>query len=140
MLGLWIFLIMSICSSSVFSRKKVLQEQNYRCQGCGSHVSIEYSTKFRLCGYTGKYYCTGCHRNQVAVIPSRVLDEWNFKLYPVTVFAYHLLEEIWYSPLFDIDTVNPSLFDRIPALSDARNNRKSLRFAKDHILACRWVQ
>lgn len=119
-------------------RKKALQDQNFRCRGCGIQVSLEYCGTFRLCGYTGQYYCTACHRNQMSVIPARILDDWNFKLYPVAVGAYRLLEEIWYSPLFYVATINAQLF-RVPALASARKVRGSLRLARDHIFACRWV-
>lgn len=73
----------------------------------------------------------------MSVIPARVLDDWNFKLYPVAAFAYHLLEEIWSSPLFQVSTINPDLYGRITALDVARFSRMRLRCVKDHISACR---
>lgn len=120
------------------SRKKKLQEQNYRCRGCGSYVTLEYSKTFRFCVYTGQYYCTACHRNQLSVIPAYVLDDWNFKLYPVSVVAYRLLDDIWFSPLFNISSINPQLFSRAPVLQ-ARKLRGALQLARKHVLACRSV-
>lgn len=75
----------------------------------------------------------------MSIIPGRVLDDWDFKLYPVSVVAYRLLEEIWFSPLFHISTIDPLLFKRVPVLSRARSLRGSLRLARDHVVACRLV-
>lgn len=75
----------------------------------------------------------------MSIIPARVLDDWDFKLYPVSVVAYRLLEDIWFSPLFHISTIDPLLFKRVPVLSRARSLRAALRLAKDHVMACRLV-
>lgn len=55
------------------SRKTVIQKQNFRCAGCGMRISPNYMKNFRYCSYLGKYHCTGCHRNQVSIIPAKVL-------------------------------------------------------------------
>lgn len=55
------------------NRKVVIQRQNFRCAGCGMRISPNYMKSFRYCWYLGKYHCTGCHRNQVSIIPAKVL-------------------------------------------------------------------
>lgn len=119
------------------SKKKVLEEQKYRCRGCGMHATAGRMSKFRLCGYTEQYYCTGCHRNQMSVIPARVLEEWDFKLQPVSVFAYRFLEDIWTNPVFNVETINPALYGRVRNLSGARGLRQSYGLVRSHLLACR---
>lgn len=33
----------------------------------------------RQCDYTGQYYCSLCHWNDLAVIPARVVHNWDFE-------------------------------------------------------------
>lgn len=33
----------------------------------------------RQCDYTGLYYCSSCHWNDQAVIPARVIHNWDFE-------------------------------------------------------------
>lgn len=56
-------------------------KQNYRCAGCGMKVAVEYAHRYRYCEYLGKYFCTGCHTNQLAVIPGKILTKWDFTRY-----------------------------------------------------------
>lgn len=59
-------------------RKKLMSKQKYRCAGCGMRVASQYASKFRYCNYLGRYFCTGCHTNQLALIPGRILQKWDF--------------------------------------------------------------
>ncbi|KAG8246732.1 hypothetical protein J6590_078254 [Homalodisca vitripennis] len=59
-------------------RRKLMSKQNYRCAGCGMQVAQQYANKFRYCEYLGRYFCTGCHTNQLAIIPGRVIQKWDF--------------------------------------------------------------
>lgn len=33
----------------------------------------------RQCDYTGQYYCSHCHWNDLAIIPARVVHNWDFE-------------------------------------------------------------
>lgn len=68
-------------SLSPSSRRVLLARQGYLCAGCGMRVEPQYASKFRYCEYLGRYFCTACHRNQVAVIPGKVLAKWDFNRY-----------------------------------------------------------
>ncbi|GLH04088.1 Uncharacterized protein GBIM_09869 [Gryllus bimaculatus] len=59
-------------------RRVLMAKQNYRCAGCGMKVAVEYAHRFRYCEYLGRFFCTGCHTNQLALIPGRVLTRWDF--------------------------------------------------------------
>ncbi|XP_054282371.1 run domain Beclin-1-interacting and cysteine-rich domain-containing protein-like isoform X2 [Macrosteles quadrilineatus] len=59
-------------------RRILMAKQNYRCAGCGLTVAQQYAGRFRYCEYLGRYFCTGCHTNQLAVIPGRVIQKWDF--------------------------------------------------------------
>ncbi|XP_073832712.1 run domain Beclin-1-interacting and cysteine-rich domain-containing protein rubicon [Musca autumnalis] len=120
-------------------RKELLRKQNYRCAGCGMRVSPQYVQSFRYCTYLGKYHCTGCHRNQISATPAKILQNWDFKCYPVSVFAYRLLEQMSTYPLFYVPDLNPALYFRSKSLLSARNSRLQLKFVKDFIRTCRFA-
>lgn len=120
-------------------RKRMLQLQNHRCAGCGMVVTPSLSHYFRYCEYLGKYHCTGCHRNQISVIPARVLDRWDFSCNQVSVFAYRLLEQIWKVPLFRVPDLNKELYSKVRALRLARHRRTQLKYIKDFIKLCRFA-
>uniref|UniRef100_T1PLU9 Phorbol-ester/DAG-type domain-containing protein n=1 Tax=Musca domestica TaxID=7370 RepID=T1PLU9_MUSDO len=120
-------------------RKELLKKQNYRCAGCGMRVSPQYVQSFRYCTYLGKYHCTGCHRNQISATPAKILQSWDFKCYPVSVFAYRLLEQMYAYPLFYVPDLNPALYFRSKSLLSARNRRLQLKYVKDFIRTCRFA-
>uniref|UniRef100_A0A1A9WAH2 Phorbol-ester/DAG-type domain-containing protein n=1 Tax=Glossina brevipalpis TaxID=37001 RepID=A0A1A9WAH2_9MUSC len=121
------------------NRKVLLQKQNYRCAGCGMRVSQQYVRSFRYCTYLGKYHCTGCHRNQISATPAKILQMWDFRCYPVSVFAYRLLEQMYTYPLFYVPDLNPELYVKSKSLLNARKKRLQLKFVKDFIRACRFA-
>ncbi|XP_055841296.1 run domain Beclin-1-interacting and cysteine-rich domain-containing protein isoform X2 [Episyrphus balteatus] len=121
-------------------RKLLIQKQNYRCAGCGMRVPVSHIKSFRYCTYLGKYHCTGCHRNQISAIPSKVLHLWDFKFYPVSVFAYRLLEQMWTYPLFYVPDLNPALYVKSKQLRNARLRRVQAQFVKEFITVCRFAE
>lgn len=121
-------------------RKLLIQKQNYRCAGCGMRVPVSHIKSFRYCTYLGKYHCTGCHRNQISAIPSKVLHLWDFKFYPVSVFAYRLLEQMWTYPLFYVPDLNPALYIKIKQLRNARLKRVQTQYVKEFITICRFAE
>ncbi|XP_054728320.1 uncharacterized protein LOC129237538 isoform X1 [Anastrepha obliqua] len=121
------------------SRKELIRKQNNRCAGCGMRVSRQYVNSFRYCTYLGKFHCTGCHRNQISPIPAKILQTWDFKCYPVSVFSYRLLEQMYLYPLFYVPDLNPALYIDNKALLSARKKRVHLKFVKDFIKCCRFA-
>lgn len=59
----------------------LMAKQNFRCAGCSMKVVPKYASRFRYCDYLGRYFCTFCHTNQVALIPARILQKWDFTRY-----------------------------------------------------------
>ncbi|GAB0089314.1 uncharacterized protein DMENIID0001_038340 [Sergentomyia squamirostris] len=121
------------------NRKELINQQNFRCAGCGMRVAKAYAHKLRYCAYLGKYHCTGCHRNQISAIPARVLERWDFSCHPVSVFSYRLLDQIWSFPLFRIPDLNAALYEKVRILSMARMKRIQLKFIEDFIRSCRFA-
>ncbi|XP_066589438.1 run domain Beclin-1-interacting and cysteine-rich domain-containing protein isoform X2 [Prorops nasuta] len=120
-------------------RRTLIAKQNYRCAGCGMSVAVKYADKFRYCEYLGRYFCTGCHTNQVALIPGKILSKWDFIRYPVSNFSYRLLDQMMMDPLLPVNYVNPLLYRRIKQLERTRVLRTQLFYLKDFIVTCRFA-
>ncbi|XP_076269262.1 run domain Beclin-1-interacting and cysteine-rich domain-containing protein rubicon isoform X2 [Rhynchophorus ferrugineus] len=122
------------------ARKTLMEKQNYRCAGCGMKVAEKYASKYRYCNYLGKYFCTGCHKNQVAYLPARVLYKWDFKEYQVSTFSYKLLEQMYYDPLFRIFDLNKNAKKLCGNLEFVRKYRLGLIYLKEYIFTCRFAE
>jgi len=121
-------------------RKRCMLQQANRCAGCGIKIAPAYIHKLRYCDYIGKYFCTSCHKMQVSVIPARVLEKWDFTLYPVSNFAYKWLDQIWNLPLFHVSDLNPKLYQKVKSLTAAREARLQLKYVSDFIKECRFTE
>ncbi|NWI10761.1 DEFI8 protein, partial [Crypturellus soui] len=57
-----------------------LDSQDYRCAECRAPISLRgVPGEARQCDYTGLYYCSSCHWNDLAVIPARAIHNWDFE-------------------------------------------------------------
>ncbi|XP_072388660.1 run domain Beclin-1-interacting and cysteine-rich domain-containing protein isoform X1 [Diabrotica undecimpunctata] len=121
-------------------RKDIIAKQNYRCAGCSMRVAPKYASRFRYCEYLGRFFCTGCHKNQVALIPAKVIQKWDFKSYPVSTFSYRLLEQMYTDPLFRIFSVNKNIGKMSKSLEFYKKLRLGLHYLKDFILTCRYAE
>lgn len=124
---------------SAATRSQLLTRQQYRCAGCGMHVQRQYQQHFRYCNYLGKFLCTGCHRNQLSAIPAKILQNWDFRCYEVSSFAYRLIEQMYTFPLFHVPDLNPQLYARQKLLTRARRCRQQLKYVRDFIASCRFA-
>uniref|UniRef100_A0A2S2R9S8 Run domain Beclin-1 interacting and cystein-rich containing protein n=1 Tax=Sipha flava TaxID=143950 RepID=A0A2S2R9S8_9HEMI len=120
-------------------RKNLMEQQGYKCAGCGTKVAVKYASKFRYCFYLGRYFCTGCHVNKTAVIPGRIIAKWDFSKYPVSCFSFALLEQMLFDPLFNIADLNSVLYKRARGLDRVRLYRLQLYYIKDFIFSCRYA-
>ncbi|NWY29384.1 RUBIC protein, partial [Pheucticus melanocephalus] len=102
------------------ARKVAVAKQNYRCAGCGIRTDPDYIKRLRYCEYLGKYFCQCCHENAQTVIPSRILRKWDFSKYYVSNFSKDLLSKIWSDPLFNVQAINPALYQKVKALNQVR--------------------
>ncbi|XP_061514146.1 run domain Beclin-1-interacting and cysteine-rich domain-containing protein [Anopheles gambiae] len=118
-------------------RRAQIQRQGNRCEGCGIKVHPAYLSRYRYCHYTGKYNCSGCHKNQMAIIPARVIQRWDFTVLPVSVFAYRVLGDIWSTPLYRVNHLYPDLYGSVKSLRAARLARVNVKYVKDFIMNCR---
>jgi run domain Beclin-1 interacting cysteine-rich containing protein len=118
----------------------LIAKQNYRCAGCSMKVAPQYASRFRYCDYLGRYFCTGCHTNQLALIPGRVLQKWDFNRYPVSSFSYRLLEQMYSDPLFRVFELNKHIWKMSKNLQFCRRFRLGLFHLKDFIFVCKYAE
>uniref|UniRef100_A0A182YR77 DUF4206 domain-containing protein n=1 Tax=Anopheles stephensi TaxID=30069 RepID=A0A182YR77_ANOST len=118
-------------------RRAQIVRQSNRCEGCGIKVNPAYLSRYRYCHYTGKYNCSGCHKNQMAIIPARVIQRWDFTVLPVSVFAYRVLGDIWSTPLYRVNHLYPELYSNVKSLRMVRQARINVKYVKDFIVNCR---
>lgn len=71
----------------------------------------------RLCDYDGNYYCTACHWNSLAVIPARVIHNWDMDKRRVCQASAQLLRITSKQPLIHLEQLNAKLFSFISELS-----------------------
>lgn len=45
--------------------------------GCAAAGGVP--SEARQCDYTGLYYCSSCHWNDLAVVPARAIHNWDFE-------------------------------------------------------------
>ena len=99
-----------------------------------------YMRRYRYCEYLGKFFCPRCHSNEMAVIPARVLHRWDFAHYHVSNFAHDLLRRMIDDPLYNVDDVNPALYQRVKAMARAEECRVQLYHLKAFLSTCRRGQ
>lgn len=71
----------------------------------------------RLCDYSGLYYCQRCHWNSLAIIPARVIRNWDMEPKKVSRAAYQILNLLQSKPVLCLEDLNQKLFTLIPDLS-----------------------
>ncbi|CAJ1975122.1 unnamed protein product [Sphenostylis stenocarpa] len=134
-LGKTISLIVEIPPNK--SIKQLLEAQHHTCAGCHKHFDDGKTLiwdfvqtfgwgKPRLCEYTGQLFCSSCHTNETAVLPARVLHQWDFTHYPVSQLAKSYLDSIYEQPMLCVTAVNPFLLSKVPALLHIMSVRKKI--------------
>jgi hypothetical protein len=63
-------------------RKGEISEQENKCFECQEIIGIGMFSQIRYCEYYAKYFCKNCHTKKKFIIPSKILENWDTKLYP----------------------------------------------------------
>lgn len=93
----------------------------------------------RLCHYYGSYFCRDCHHKDTAVIPARVVHNWDFTPYPVSSEAHEVLQIISTRPLIHISSINPKLYTYIQGLKEIEVGMLGRALMSVVCGACGWV-
>ena len=71
-----------------------------------------------MCHFDGKSYCNQCHHGNHAIIPGRLLYNWEFQKRPVCNKCYKFLNHMETMPALDLSVINSSLYDYVPVLKE----------------------
>ncbi|XP_069828259.1 protein associated with UVRAG as autophagy enhancer [Dendropsophus ebraccatus] len=120
-------------------RDVVVESQNYLCAGCGTKVEPRYTNRLRYCDYLGKYFCDCCHHYSESSIPGRILLKWNFSKYYVSNFSKNLLDKIWDSHTFNVESENPALYKKVKDLNRVKEVQQQLIHIRKLVTTCRFA-
>ncbi|XP_040281382.1 protein associated with UVRAG as autophagy enhancer isoform X2 [Bufo bufo] len=121
-------------------RDEVVASQNFLCVGCGTKVELRYTNRLRYCDYLGKYFCDCCHHYSESSIPGRILSKWNFSKYYVSNFSKSVLDKIWDSHTFNVQTENPALYKKVKDLNRVKEVQEQLIHIRKLVTTCRFAE
>lgn len=78
------------------------------------------SLEARLCDYDGKFYCPLHHWNNTAIIPARIICNWQFEKKSVSQASFQLLNYRYKSKVYDLEQLNPKLFTYLESLTQIK--------------------
>ncbi|XP_068216110.1 pleckstrin homology domain-containing family M member 1-like [Palaemon carinicauda] len=113
-----------------------LDSQIYQCFECKSYIGMIYG-KPRVCNFDKRYYCYECHEDEVAVIPARLVHNWDLGTYTVCKKNFQWLNAIHNQPLIDLRTVNPKLYCHVDDLAEMQMLRTQLLYVRAYLFTCR---
>uniref|UniRef100_A0A146V862 Pleckstrin domain-containing family M member 1 n=1 Tax=Fundulus heteroclitus TaxID=8078 RepID=A0A146V862_FUNHE len=116
--------------------EKGLDIQGFKCTGCPQQIGPSRG-RARLCEFSGRYYCDSCHKGDTAIIPSRMVHNWDLNQREVSKKALHLLAQIEQEPLLNLEQLNPELVNHSESMAQAHSLRERLRLLGDYLLSCR---
>nr|XP_019835090.1 PREDICTED: differentially expressed in FDCP 8 homolog isoform X1 [Bos indicus] len=115
-----------------------LDSQDYRCAECRAPISLRgVPSEARQCDYTGQYYCSHCHWNDLAVIPARVVHNWDFEPRKVSRGSMRYLALMMSRPVLRLREINPLLFNYVEELVEIRKLRQDILLMKPYFITCR---
>ncbi|VIO89241.1 Uncharacterized protein BM_BM6875 [Brugia malayi] len=118
------------------SVRKLLEQQQYRCGGCGIKVAKVYCRRMRYCDYYGRVFCQRCHQGARSRIPARIVYQWNFKEYPVSDIAHRFLLDNHRQPVINVSAIDSRFYSRIRRLKKIRELRIKLVHIWSYIRLC----
>ncbi|CAL8382265.1 unnamed protein product [Arctogadus glacialis] len=115
-----------------------LDRQDYRCAECRTPVSLRgVPSEARQCDYTGQYYCSTCHWNDTAIVPARVIHNWEFEPRKVCRSSMRYLALMMSRPVLKLKEINPLLFNFVEELVEIRKLRQDVLLMKPYFITCK---
>ena len=123
-----------------------LSKQEFRCAECKSQLThsnnvnrntnaTKLVSKARLCDYSGLYFCENCHHGDTAIIPARVIHNWDFRPQPVSRAALQIISYLKNTAfhfdrpvLFNLVEINPMLYGLVDELIQIKVNARLCNF------------
>ncbi|XP_066296605.1 pleckstrin homology domain-containing family M member 1-like isoform X1 [Branchiostoma lanceolatum] len=116
-------------------REKGLDVQNFKCKECERQIGLIFG-KYRVCNYDGCYYCEECHVNEEAVIPARIILNWDFKKHKIAHSTKLFLLQVDEEPLINLEECNPDIYTYIKEMSEVKTLRLQLKYVKAYLFTC----
>lgn len=114
-----------------------LSSQYYKCYECQAPISYKAGClEPRQCDYTGFYYCPACHWNDEAIIPARVVHNWDFTQYKVCRASRQYLKLMYKRPVISFQSTHTHLFKYVEELNEMRKLREEILMMKVYFLSC----
>ncbi|XP_073785148.1 differentially expressed in FDCP 8 homolog isoform X1 [Danio rerio] len=115
-----------------------LDKQDYRCSECRTPISLRgIPNEARQCDYTGQYYCSSCHWNDTAIVPARVIHNWEFEPRKVCRSSMRYLALMMPRPVLRLKEINPLLFNFVEDLVEIRKLRQDILLMKPYFITCK---
>eukprot|EP00731_Ephydatia_muelleri_P015482 Em0008g1202a len=116
-----------------------LDAQDYKCAGCGCPLGIIFG-EANVCHFDGKSYCGQCHHGNQAIIPGRVLFNWEFQKYSVCNKCHKFLRHVKSMPALDLSIINQSLYNYVSVLEEAHKLKVQLKELTPYLVSCKKRQ
>ncbi|KAM4034123.1 pleckstrin homology domain-containing family M member 1 [Anomaloglossus baeobatrachus] len=113
-----------------------LDTQNFKCAGCHKQIGFNFG-KAKLCAFSGLYYCDSCHQDEVSIIPSRIVHNWDLTERPVSRPALNFLRMVQEEPIFNLKCLNDRLYQHTQTMREIENSREKLRLLGEYLMTCR---
>ncbi|KAM3923514.1 pleckstrin homology domain-containing family M member 1 isoform 1-T2 [Leptodactylus fuscus] len=113
-----------------------LDTQNFKCAGCHKQIGFHFG-KAKLCEFSGLYYCDLCHLDEVSLIPSRMVHNWDLIERPVARAAVNFLKMVQDEPVFNVKCLNDRLYQHAHIMCEISHSREKLRLLGEYLITCR---
>ena len=94
------------------------------------------ATKVHQCDYSGRYYCSDCHKKTQYAVPARILYNWDFRPRPLALQSHEVLTFLSEREYINVERINPRLFDSVSSLAELREFRERIILYKAHFVQC----
>ncbi|KAI6214603.1 hypothetical protein M3Y94_00287800 [Aphelenchoides besseyi] len=120
--------------------EKSLYSQNYKCGECQTAIGFGSDLEPRLCDYNGRYYCPNCHWNDLLILPSRMVRNWDAVKRPVCRASKQLICLIQNKPIINLKKSNPMLFKYVSSLETMQRLRTTIILMKCYFVSCKFAR
>jgi len=120
----------------IIPRELGLHTQDWRCIDCTKAIGALFGNG-KVCTFTKKHYCEDCHEDDLLIIPTRLLYNWDGKQYPVAKSSFRFLQAARVLPIIKIREFNAKLPEFVPSIDQVLKSRKKLHYMHAYIIACK---
>lgn len=121
------------------NHERGLAKQEYRCAGCSRPIGLIYGP-YKVCGFTGGYYCPDCHFDDEAIIPARVFLNGDFSKRKVCRQVRDWIRETETDAVLDALQFNRHVYSFQRDFAALLTVRSQLQHLSVYLLTCRTAE